>query len=302
MEPVAHIPKAPKSSTFAEKMRHLAQSFLKFCQKIVKAIAKILENFARFLKRSWRKFLRRFTKWIDPKLEPYRTHPREASAITSNPADPDTLRAPTFEHAPVSTSLEPEQGTASRSDHSAFDDSPKTRADLFAILAQAPHSIFSQRERKMITNLLDLPSTKVSEVMLPANKIVYVDADEVLGPLTLDRLYRSGLSHFPVKDADGRLIGCVHTTHFNNLDIRQSSRVADILDPGLYYIRDNYSLEQALDAFLRTNAFFFLVTDRYGKITGLLTFNDFCRHLFGVNPKDTFAQDNDRLAVATRRS
>ena len=296
MEPANYIPKPPASPTFAEKARRVAQNFLKVCQKVAKSIWKALKNFGAFLKRSWKKFLRRFTKWIDPKLEPYRTHPRNASPLASapqpaslatpaNPSDPDIPKAPTFQPASSATS----------------DDTPQTRADIFEILTQAPHNIFSQRERNMMTNLLDLPAIKVSEIMLPASKIVYVDADEVLGPLTLDRLYRSGFSHFPVKDDKGSLIGCVHTTHFNNLDIRNSSRVADILDPDLYYVRDDYSLEQALDAFLRTNAFFFLVTDRYGKVTGLLTFNDFCRHLFGANPKDTFDGDSDRLAVATRR-
>lgn len=290
MEPGSHT---SKERTFADKARQLAQKFLQACQKIVRFIAKALKNFGAFLKRSWKKFLRRFTKWIDPKLEPYRTHPR------ANPqpiTDPDHLKAPTFGPA------------ADRHDQNniqppvaPLDDAPKTRADIFEILAQAPHSIFSQRERNMIINLLELPDAKVSDLMLPASKIVYVDADEVLGPLTLDRLYRSGLSHFPVKDAKGDLIGCVHTAHFNNLDIRDSNRVSEILDPGLYYVRDDYSLEQTLNTFLRTNAFFLLVTDRYGKVAGLITFNDFMRHLFGTNPKDSFDRDDDRLAVASRR-
>lgn len=282
MESSSHT---PKTSTFADKARQFAQKFLQACQKLIKSISKALKNFGTFLKRSWKKFLRRFTKWIDPKLEPYRAHSRTDSRPIT---DPDELKAPTFQPAePVATN--------------PLDDAPKTRADIFEILAQAPHGIFSQRERNMITNLLSLPDAKVSDLMLPANKIVYVNADEVLGPLTLDRLYRSGFSHFPVKNAKGDLIGCVHTTHFNNLDIRDSNRVSEILDPGLYYVRNDYSLEQTLNTFLRTNAFFLLVTDRYGKVAGLVTFNDFMRHLFGANPKDSFDRDDDRLAVASRR-
>lgn len=284
MEPVSHVPKEP---TFADKTRGFAQKFLGVCQKIAKTIGKDLRNFAALLKRSWKKFLRRFAKWIDPKLEPYRAHQRTTTRLQNEPiTNPDKLKSPDFQAITPETHL---------------DDAPKTRADIQEIITQAPHNIFSQRERTMMTNLLDLPVVKVSEIMLPASKIVYVSADEVLGPLTLDRLYRSGLSHFPVKDASGELIGCVHTTHFNNLDIRESNRVSEILDPGLYFVREDYSLEQTLNAFLRTNTFFFLVTDRYGKVTGLITFNDFMRHLFGTNPKDSFDHDNDRLAVANRR-
>lgn len=290
MEPGSRTPKA---STFTDQARQLAQKFLRICQKVLKTIGKGLKSFGAFLKRCWKKFLRRFTKWIDPKLEPYRAH------LRANPlpiTDPDELKAPTFQPAEKPFNQDANQQYAN-----PLDDAPKNRADIFEILAQAPHSIFSQRERNMITNLLSLPDVKVSSLMLPASEIVYVDADEVLGPLTLDRLYRSGLSHFPVKNAKGDLIGCVHTTHFNNLDIRESNRVSEILDPGLYYVREDYSLEQTLNTFLRTNAFFLLVTDRYGKVAGLVTFNDLMRHLFGADQKDTFDRDADRLAVASRR-
>lgn len=299
MEPATYIPKTPASPasgpSFSEKLRHFSQNLLRFFQKVGKSLAKALKKFAAMVRRGWKKFLRRFTKWIDPKLEPYRTHP--LSKPISSPdrsSDLDALKAPSFQPREAqSAELRPAE---------TLSDIPKTRADLIEIISQAPHSIFSQRERTAITNLLELPVAKASEIMLPAAKIVYVDAAEVLGPLTLDRLYRTGLSHFPVKNAAGDLIGCVHTTHFNNLDIRQSSRVSDILDPGLYFIREDYTLEQTLNAFLRTNAFFFLVTDRYGKIVGLVSFNDFIRHLFGSNPKDTFDADTDRLAVASRKA
>lgn len=290
MKPASHT---PKETTFADTARQLAQKFLKTCQKLAKSTVKALKNFAAFLKRSWKKFLRRFTKWIDPKLEPYRAHPRNVRATNQTTASPITnpndLKSPDFH------SVKPPETLPK------IDDAPQTRANIIEIITQAPHNIFSQRERNMMANLLDLPAVDIAEIMLPADKIVYVDADEVLGPLTLDRLYRSGLSHFPVKDAKGNLIGCVHTTHFNNLDIRESNRVSEILDPGLYFVRDDYSLEQTLNAFLRTNAFFLLATDRYGKVVGLVTFNDFMRHLFGTNPKDSFDRDNDRLAVASRR-
>lgn len=276
MEPATYIPKTPPEPSFVQKVTRTIK-------KIFKTIAKSLKKFGAFLKHSWKKFLRRFTKWIDPKLEPYRAHPKTPDAKSPAPQ-------------PTNHQTEPAPHT-----QKTLDDTPKTRADVLEIISQAPHGVFSQRERTTIINLLELPAVKVSEIMLPASKIVYVNAEEVLGPLTLDRLYHSGLSHFPVKNAKDELIGCVHTTHFNNLDIRQSSRVSDILDPGLYFVREDYSLEQTLNAFLRTNAFFFLVTDRYGKVVGLLNFNDFMRHLFGISSKDTFDHDNDRLAVASRR-
>ena len=89
-------------------------------------------------------------------------------------------------------------------------------------------------------------------------------------------------------------------TALNHLDTKSTPRAADLVDPTLYYLRSDYTLSQALAAFLRTNCFFFLVLNRHDEIVGLLTYQMLIEYLLGTVPTDTFERDTDRTAVANR--
>lgn len=136
--------------------------------------------------------------------------------------------------------------------------------------------------------------------MLPPSTIVYVRDDEVLGPLTLDRLYKSGHQHFPVINGSERIIGAIHTTALNSLEVKETRTARDIIDSKVYYLRDDYIIEQALAAFLRTNCYFFLVINRHEDIVGMLTYEAFMQHLFG-KVADDFSRDGDKFSVARRK-
>lgn len=247
------------------------------------------------LKKVHRRTMRGLTKWLDPKLAKYRTSPAPKLAPPTQPSLPSP-------QATEPAAKSPEPVLDSKSDSSEIPlCTPRTAADFLKILQRTPRSVLDYRARQIITMSLKLPETTATELMTPKSKIVYVRDNEVLGPLTLDRLYRSGFSHFPVIDAKEKIIGSVHTTSFNNLEIRETSRVSEILDPGIYYIRADYNLEQVLAAFLRANCYFFLVVDTFGRIVGMLTFSRFISFLFGDTVTDDFDRDNDRLAVAKRK-
>ncbi len=289
---------------FVEKLRHLAQALLAQLQKFGKFLKKSWHRFCINVGKAWRKFMRKFTRWIDPKLNPYRPTPRPTAV---NLATDETKIHISRQNSPedVNNTKESDSRVASTNhvDHapiSAMPDIPRSRADLLEIIQSAPLAIFDQHERELMTAALNLPVVPASEIMQPKSKIVYVQKDEMLGPLTLDRLYRSGFAHFPVQDEKGNIIGAIHTTHLNNLEIRDSTTAEEILDPGIYYIREDYPLEEVLNTFLRTNSYFFLVVDQFGQTTGILTFKDFCHYLFGERPHDSFERDNDNLAVAKR--
>lgn len=186
--------------------------------------------------------------------------------------------------------------------HANLIEIPRTTPEFLHLMRRVPRSVLSQRERHVIATVMTFPNIKVSELMLPQSAITYVNAKEVLGPLTLDRLYRSGYQHFPVLDDRGHIIGLIHTTALNSLEIKQTSRADEILDPKVYYLREDYTLNQALAAFLRTNCYFFLVIDRFERIVGMLTYQMIVDYLLGETPSDNFDRDNDRLAVAKRKS
>lgn len=141
----------------------------------------------------------------------------------------------------------------------------------------------------------------VSSIMTPKSKILYAKKDETLGPLTLDRLYRYGAQHFPVVDAGEHIIGILHTSELNLLNLKDTPTVADVLDRRMYYLRSDYKLSQAFAAFLRTGCPLFLVVDRENRIVGTLAASHLLETLLGTVPSDDFDQDSDRAAVANRK-
>ncbi|MBQ2637872.1 CBS domain-containing protein, partial [Candidatus Saccharibacteria bacterium] len=113
-------------------------------------------------------------------------------------------------------------------------------------------------------------------------------------------LYRSGFKHFPVVESIGDLVGIRHNSSLNSLKIKETDRAFKYLDPNIFYVRADYSLEKAFAAFLRTNSYFFIVINKNNELVGLLTVEMLIGYLLGKAPTDKFEADSDRLSVAVR--
>ncbi len=205
---------------------------------------------------------KKFTKWVDPKLEKYR-----------EVKEPET--PPPY--------------------------TPKTLEDFIGVMKRAPKSVLSGKDRARIAASMAFSERHVSDIMTPRSEITFVYEHDFLGPLMLDKLYKSGSSHFPVLSSDGRqVIGVISTEQLNSLEIKNTDRATKYLSKRIYYLRVDYTLEQALAAFLRTNCFFFIVIDYAGQLVGLLTYNMLVAYLLGYIPHDEFHEDNSISAVLKR--
>ncbi len=180
-------------------------------------------------------------------------------------------------------------------------DVPTSKAEILAVIESASYKVFPKDERRLVEAVLTLKERPVREIMVPKDKIVYVNSNELLGPLVLDQLYRSKLLHFPVKNAKNEVVGAIHTASLNSLEVKESFRAREILDPNIYYIRDDYTMADALDTFLRNGCHFCLVVNNYGKVVGMVNFSDLTMEIFGDLKIDDFQRDDDSLAVAKRR-
>ncbi|MBQ7802371.1 CBS domain-containing protein [Candidatus Saccharibacteria bacterium] len=206
-------------------------------------------------------FLKKVVKTLDPKLEKYRE---------KKPEEPKRIPA------------------------------PKTEAELLDILRRTSQTILSPRQRKIIASAMTFSDAKVADVMLGKPAITFVKETEFLGPLTLDKLYKSGFSHFPVVDATGKIVGTLSIEKLTSLAIKEADRAFKYTDPEVFYVRNDYSLEEAFAAFLRTNSYFFIVIDRRGEVVGLLTTEMLISFLLGKAPKDSFDKDDSKEAVMKR--
>lgn len=177
---------------------------------------------------------------------------------------------------------------------------PETTEDLVWVLNKLPASVLTAEDREKIIMAMTFSDKKVRDVMLKRGEITFVHVNDFMGPLTLDKLYKSGFSHFPVLDVKGGIAGVIHTSSLNSLEIKDTDRAASFLDPEVFYMRDNYSLAQAMAAFLRTNSYFFMVVNSEGQVVGLLTLKMLIARLLGEAPEDDFVDDENVMAVAKR--
>ena len=177
---------------------------------------------------------------------------------------------------------------------------PETEEDLVWVLKKVPESVLSAANREKIMMVMTFSDKKVHDIMLPRGEITFVHVNDFMGPLTLDKLYKSGFSHFPVLDVKGGIAGIIHTKMLNSLEIKDTDRAASFLDKNVYYMRENYTLSEALAAFLRTSSYFFMVVNSDGQVVGLLTLKMLMAKLLGEVPEDNFDDDKDVMAVAKR--
>ena len=95
--------------------------------------------------------MRKFVKFIDPKLEKYR---------------PKKSPTPTPKYT------------------------PKTLPEFIDVLKRTPRNILSGTDRARIAAIMSFDTRTVADLMIPKNQMVFVDKKEILGPLVLDKLYK----------------------------------------------------------------------------------------------------------------
>lgn len=177
-------------------------------------------------------FMRKFVKWLDPKLDRYRPH-----------------------KAPV----KPPKYT------------PHSLEDFIDILRRTPKSILDDTARSRIAAIMNFDNRKVNDLMVPKSKMVFVNHKEILGPLVLDKLYKSGFTNFPVVDNNDKVKGIIHTEALNALEIKKTDRAEKYLDKDFHYLHTNDTLTFAVEEIERTNSYYFLVLDENESLAGFFT-------------------------------
>ena len=194
----------------------------------------------------WLEFWQRIVKWVDPKLEKYRVKREE-------PVKP--LKKLEF--------------------------TPRTLEDFVGVVRRTPKSVLSGDDRKRIAAVMSFNERTVGELMVPKSKMIFVSSGEMLGPLVLDKLYRSGWTNFPVVDAKERVKGVINTEALNALEVRKMEKAEKYVDKKVLYLHERDLLTFAVEEIERTNGYYFLVLDERGGLVGFFTVQMLLDYLIG---------------------
>lgn len=176
-----------------------------------------------------------------------------------------------------------------------------SREELAELISDAK-DVLSDDERQLIGSALMFGEKTVGSVMTPKNVIDSIKKSEFLGPLVLHELASLGHSRLPVTGEDiHQVVGILHLRDMLSLDVKRSLTAEKAMDPKVYYIHQEDTLEHALAAFLRTRHHLFIVINDERETVGLVTLEDVIESLIGRRIVDEDDIHADLRAVAKRQ-
>lgn len=178
----------------------------------------------------------------------------------------------------------------------------ESRQQLQFLIEQS-QGVVSANEKKLLLHSLEFGHKTVESVMTPRSVVESVKKAELLGPLVLDSLHKTGHSRFPVIDGDiDHVVGVLYLQNVLSINgpatKKQSKMAEQAMEPRVFYVHQNSTLEHALAAFLHTHRHLFIVINQYRETVGVLSLEDVMEALLGRKIVDEDDIHDDLRAVA----
>ena len=145
--------------------------------------------------------------------------------------------------------------------------------------------LLTDEEKGLLSGSLRFEDRQVRTIMTPKAKIFAIKKTEILGPLVLDDLHRSGHDSFPVVNGAGldEVVGVLRLRDVQTLDTarKHTAKVETAMDPDVRVINQDEPLSVALRVLLDSQHHLLIVTDDEGRTAGLVTLGDIIKVLFG---------------------
>lgn len=154
-------------------------------------------------------------------------------------------------------------------------------AELAHTIDQAG-TVLKADQKQLLQHALQFDSYTISDVMTARDEIVAIDHKELLGPLVLDDLHKTGHSFFPVTRGDiDHIIGILPLGELVTLGSKRSLTAETAMLPQIQYVAADQSLRQALQLLLSTHQQLLVVANKQHETMGMVTLGDVMHALFG---------------------
>lgn len=156
---------------------------------------------------------------------------------------------------------------------------------------------FSKDELSIALHAMTFGDKQITTIMTPRSVVKVVRAGDVLSPVMLADLHESGFSRFPVVESEkGDMVGTLYSKDLAGL--RSSKFVRDVMRPDIFYVNEFSSLDNVLNAFLRTQHHLFIVVNEFEENVGIVTIEDVIEQIIGRKIVDEFDRYDDLRLVA----
>ena len=177
-----------------------------------------------------------------------------------------------------------------------------SREELIHVIDQSSRLV-EQGEYELLKSALQFNELIIKDFMTPRESIDTVKVSELLGPLVLDDLHKTGHHQFPVIDPDiDHVVGVLDVEDLLMVGDKSSPHVRRAMDARVCYIRQSDKLESALTAFVKTKRHLLIVVDEAGATAGLLSLGDVIGALTGRVSDEAFDEYDNLQSVVGRIS
>ncbi len=166
------------------------------------------------------------------------------------------------------------------------------------VLAQDAAGEIDQ-ERKMLHSILELDEVEVGEIMIHRNKIEMVDVDAPIAE-TLDKIADSPFTRLPLwQGKPENIVGILHVKALIQARRKRPDNWKSIdlltLSSPPWFVPEQTSLLEQLQAFRKRREHFAVVVDEYGAVLGIVTLEDILEEIVG-----DIADEHDVVARGVR--
>ncbi len=179
-----------------------------------------------------------------------------------------------------------------------------SKEELYKILEEHRVSNDSEIEAdevKIVRQALSFGDKQVRQIMTPRRVVHSVDVDDLVGPVLIDELHKSGFSRFPVVENDRsenqKLVGTLYLRDLINFR-GKPKKVKTIMREKIVYVHEEMPLDHALKVAIRSNQHLLVVVNSFEDFVGVITMEDIIEEILGQEIVDEFDQQEDMRAVA----
>ncbi|MBR3176625.1 CBS domain-containing protein [Candidatus Saccharibacteria bacterium] len=217
-----------------------------------------------------------------------------------------------FRANPISTSKEREEKAREREEkkiQKRLEDAikkelkeytPANEKELIQLLRRTPREVLSVKQRNLISGAMSFDKRKAILITMPRDDITFLKDSDFLGPLNLDKLYKTGDTVFPVLNKANKVCGLIRTDKLDLLHISKDQPVTKLMEHNVAFAREDYTLEQLLAVFLRARTDYVFIINSDEQLVGYAELSTLIAVLFNREIKDDFEDDNSSTLVSRR--
>ena len=156
-----------------------------------------------------------------------------------------------------------------------------SREELNDLITQA-QTVLSAEERQLLLASLNFNDKVVYDYMTPSDEVTAVAADEMVGPLVLDDLFKTKAQVFPVIEGSlDRTVGVLEIKELFTLRNKKSHSARDLMTSGVSAVEAQQDMLTALRLLLSEGSRLAIVVDRNRKAVGMITLVSLIERLIG---------------------